>query len=160
MEYRGEIVLAIIDGRIHPFEDKEVPDAICSLIITESMLYVSEDNYDGTYTDHYSAPLKDVESIAIERPFATSMGSRGPKRSGFEDRSFNMNYGLPMHGFIAAIFDYFDPNLADKPGNERAKYLVVHYTEKDGKEKKVFFNEVNKNAKRFVKEWEAIKERH
>lgn len=26
MEYRGEIVLAIIDGRIHPFEDKEVPD--------------------------------------------------------------------------------------------------------------------------------------
>ena len=30
MEYRGEIVLAIIDGRIHSFEDKEVPDAICS----------------------------------------------------------------------------------------------------------------------------------
>lgn len=160
MEYNNELVLATINGRIHPFEDKDIPDAICSLIITEKMLYVSEDNYDGTYTDHYSAPIEKVEGIAIEKPYRTSLGPMGPRGSAYSDRSMNMNYGLPLHGLIAAIFDFFDPYLAEKNGNVRAKYLVVHYIEKDGSKKIVFFNEVNKSAKKFVKEWEKIKKLH
>lgn len=160
MEYHNETVLATIDGRIHPFDDKSIPDAICSIVITEKMLYVAEDNYDGTYTDHYTISMDKVENIAVERPFEKSTGQTGPRYAGYQDRPLNLNYGLPLHGFVDAIFDKFDPFLADKPGNEKAKYLVIHYIDKNEKNSVIYINECNRSAKKFVKEWNSLKLLH
>lgn len=33
-------------------------DCACELVLTELYLYVLEDNYNNTYTEHYTIPIK------------------------------------------------------------------------------------------------------
>lgn len=67
MEYKGEDVKAKLEGKICSY-DKSVPDSICTIYLTDMNIFVSEDNYDGTFTDHYIFPLSGVTDILMEKP--------------------------------------------------------------------------------------------
>ena len=67
MEYKGAEVKAKLEGKICSY-DKSVPDSICAIYLTDMNIFVSEDNYDGTFTDHYVFPISGVADILMEKP--------------------------------------------------------------------------------------------
>ncbi len=68
--YKGEKLLISMSARIHP-ADKNIPDCKCILALSERHLFVIEDNYDGTYTDHYYINVRKIEDIRISVPDRT-----------------------------------------------------------------------------------------
>ncbi len=66
-EYSGETILEKITARIHQ-ADPTVPDCRCELVLTGSHLFVLEDNFDGTYEEHYGLPVGHIENILISQP--------------------------------------------------------------------------------------------
>lgn len=66
MEYKGAEVKAKLEGKICSY-DKSVPDSICAIYLTDMNIFVSEDNYDGTFTDHYVFPISGVADILMEK---------------------------------------------------------------------------------------------
>ncbi len=65
--YKGEKLLISMSARIHP-ADKNIPDCKCILALSDRHLFVIEDNYDGTYTDHYYINVSKIEDILISIP--------------------------------------------------------------------------------------------
>ena len=63
-EYRGNRVLKQASARLVPW-DASKPDCICELLLTERNFYVLEDNYNGTYTEHYVFPVKEILFMGI-----------------------------------------------------------------------------------------------
>ena len=63
-EYRGNRVLKQASARLVPWDDSK-PDCICELLLTERNFYVLEDNYNGTYTEHYVFPVKEILFMGI-----------------------------------------------------------------------------------------------
>lgn len=51
MEYRGGEVKAKLEGKICSY-DKSVLDCLCAIYLIDNHIFVSEDNFDGTFTDH------------------------------------------------------------------------------------------------------------
>jgi len=60
--FEGKEILCQIAARLVP-PNQAYPDAICSIIMTTDALYVSEDNYDGTFTYHFIIPLEKIVSV-------------------------------------------------------------------------------------------------
>ena len=69
-DYRKDNILISMHARIHP-ADKNIPDCICTLALSERHLYVVEDNYDGTYTEHYDIDVRYIEDMRISAPNKT-----------------------------------------------------------------------------------------
>lgn len=63
-EYRGYPVLSTGEARMVPPDD-HYPDCLCLLMLTEQRFYVLEDNYDGSYTEHFSIPRKRIKNMTI-----------------------------------------------------------------------------------------------
>lgn len=156
MVYNNENVLLTIGGRLYPVEDMDtVPECNCVINITDSKIYVAEDNFDGTYTDHYVIKHEDIEGFGITKPYDKTVNPDGPKRAIYQDRSMAFNF-LPMHGVVYAISELIDFRLADKPGNIKAAFLTIVFKDENGKLKHFFVNECNKNAYRFAKQYNKI----
>jgi len=84
--YRGEPILGSLIGHLVPPDDR-YPDCRCALVLTRLWLYTLEDNYDGTCTEHFAIPTRDVLRIerfgrvisagGIEEAMAQPQGLRG-----------------------------------------------------------------------------------
>lgn len=72
MEYRGEKVIAKVIGKICSYEE-DIPDCVCNIYLTDLHIFVSEDNYDGTFTDHYVYHLSNVIDVLMDRPYETTL---------------------------------------------------------------------------------------
>jgi len=66
--YKTENVVAEITAKIHP-ADKNIPDCRCNLVLTERHLFVLEDNYGGTFEEHYVIDIRFIEDILVSTPF-------------------------------------------------------------------------------------------
>ena len=76
--YRDEPVLGTLACRLVP-PDKHYPDCQCKVILTELNLYVLEDNYDGTYIEHFTIPIGDVLHIKCMESVILDSGAMGYK---------------------------------------------------------------------------------
>lgn len=65
-EYKGEKVLAGMTARLIPPNDN-YPDCMCDLLLTKYRLYVLEDNFDGTYTEHFVFSIQRLQKMEIKK---------------------------------------------------------------------------------------------
>ncbi|MCR5799773.1 MAG: hypothetical protein K6G69_06835 [Lachnospiraceae bacterium] len=65
--YKTENVVEQITAKIHP-SDKNIPDCRCYLVLTERHLFVMEDNYDGSFEEHYVIDIKFIDDITMSTP--------------------------------------------------------------------------------------------
>ena len=72
--YKSENIIFSFNARINP-TDKNVPDCMCILALSSSHLFVIEDNYDGTYFDHYILDINMIDKIDI---YVTENSLEGP----------------------------------------------------------------------------------
>jgi hypothetical protein len=71
--YKSEEVIESLSARIHP-TDNRVPECRCYIRLTTGHIFISEDNYDGTYEDHYILDVAQIDDIKISEPYKTSIG--------------------------------------------------------------------------------------
>ena len=71
--YKSEEVIELLDARIHP-TDNTVPECKCYIRLTANHVFISEDNFDGTYDDHYILDIAQIDEIKISEPYKTSIG--------------------------------------------------------------------------------------
>ena len=50
--YKSEEVVEMLTAKIYP-TDKRIPECRVIIRLTSRHLFISEDNYDGTFDDHY-----------------------------------------------------------------------------------------------------------
>lgn len=63
-EYNEFPVNESAQARLVPWGD-EKPDCMCKLLFTELYLYVLEDNFNKTYTEHYAVPVNRITFLGI-----------------------------------------------------------------------------------------------
>lgn len=75
-EYKGETVLTNLTARLMPPNDN-YPDCMCELLLTKQHLYVLEDNFDGTYAEHFIFPITQIQRLEEKRFDKTTAGRTG-----------------------------------------------------------------------------------
>ena len=154
--YHDEKIEATLRARIHP-TDKRVPECVCRITLTSGHLYVSEDNFDGTFEDHYILDFVKIEDILISNPYAKSVTpeEEGPSLLG------KNGFDSPIRGGL--IFKLLEGkkeklNYNGKTvGNPRAKYLEIIYTDDaTGKREHLYFNDWATSPKAFIKRFKEV----
>jgi hypothetical protein len=145
--YLDEHVLSYLDCRLVP-PDNRYPDCRCALILTELRLYVSEDNFDGTYTDHFAIPILDV--LRVER-WAQVFSSIGEESVTVEPRGWRRIL-YRLNGPIAIARR--DPRSV----RSAREYVRVLYRAEDGCETALYFSDAG-DPRLLSRELEKFKER-
>ncbi len=140
--YSNENVITVMSARIHP-ADKTVPDCKCVLTLTDRRLVVSEDNYDGTFTDHYDISIRSIEDIIESTPDENKKqpapGSAADLTKGRDSEAYRQKAPGRL-------------NRIKRP----AKYLEIIYIDDDFIKQHLFFDECDKSPKQFIKEFRKI----
>ncbi len=165
MNYHDEEILLSISCRINSY-DKSIPDCMCALVLTPKHIYALEDNYDGTYTEHIVLETKSIIGVAINKPFADSLGKYHTFRRGYA--SFDgIPYGDSELG--KAIVGSLDRSkkqeqeeeLRRRPGNngnKNKKFFMIDYNDSEGNREQVYFDDFSKfDARRFVSKFNRLK---
>lgn len=140
-EYKGEKTVAQLTARLVPPNDN-YPNCMCELVLTDHHLYVLEDNYDDTWTEHFIFPIAQIEEM---RGRTDKNGSE----QGYTRTQYLVSEILgALSGFIVL------------PGKkvEEVKLLLVTYKDGMGKQDTVFFRDLGSSSKPFVKAFEKVKE--
>ena len=111
--YKSEEVIESLVARIHP-TDNSVPECRCYIRLTSRHVFISEDNYDGTYEDHYVLDVSQIDEIKISEPYETSMGftstsldKNGVKKSSVSRKrhgALNSNAEAALKKFLEIIY--------------------------------------------------------
>jgi len=126
-QFKGKKILSAIAARLIS-SDNIYPDAICHVIMTEDTFYVIEDNYDGTFTYHFSIPLERIISVVKYEPEKLETN--------------NSNRYTPSQttaGLLALIGVFVFPGK----GRQEARkiYLRIAYKNTDDKMQSLFFED-------------------
>ena len=144
-EYRGQKIIAGLSARLVP-PDRNYPDCVCMLVLTNQHLYVLEDNFDGTYEVHFEFVLREIDSIEIET-WEQASGLKGGE--------------TPVPTFAGVLVYCFAVMLSLPTGEPKRAvkemYVTVNYHTEQGKKEKIFFHMMD-SAKRFKKAFEKAKE--
>ena len=160
--YLDEPVLGYLNSHLVP-PDNRYPDCLCMLILTESHLYVAEDNYDGTYTDHFAIPILDVQRI--ER-WAQVLSKTGEETVTVEPRGWRRIL-YRLNGPLArARRDLAGQRMAERnpmaghSGSTKSarEYVRVLYRAEDGGEASLYFSDAG-NPQPLSRALEKYKER-
>ena len=160
--YLDEPVLAYLNGRLVP-PDNRYPDCLCALILTEAHFYVAEDNYDGTYTNHFAFPILDVQRI--ER-WAQVLSKTGEETVAVEPKGWRRVL-YRLNGPLArARRDLAGQRMAERnpmaghSGSTKSarEYVRVRYHTDDGNESSLYFSEAG-DPRSLSRELEKFKER-
>ena len=137
--FENEKVLCQITGRLVP-SNRSYPDAVCNVVITERFLDVVEDNFDGSYTRHFSIPLEKV--VTVEK-YTESRARDGQE----------LNALSQILGVTFSIFGFLE--FSNKSGKEIKKpYLMIEFINQANKSEYVFFEDcssINNMVKTFNK---------
>lgn len=138
MKYREEEVKAKLEGKLCSY-DKSVPDCVCAIYLTESHIFVSENNYDGTYKDHYVFPLSCVKDVLMEQPYKKSISDKN--HDGFRSAPFQSSRA--ERGIINRLLDTF----------HKDEYFTIVINNSDGKTDKLYFILTSKGQDKFISEF-------
>lgn len=124
MEYIGEEVKAKLEGKICSY-DKSVPDCLCAIYLTDNHIFVSEDNFDGTYEDHYVFPLSNVTDVLMEQPANVSgKNSDAIRKSVFETSRAERSITTKLLDTFRKE-KYFTIVSKDATGNTTKTYFIL-----------------------------------
>ena len=150
--YKTENVVAEISAKIHP-TDKNIPDCRCNLVLTERHLFVLEDNFDGSFEEHYVLDIKFIDDIVISKPYNTDNTPK-PGSAAFYNRE------APKHE------QFYDPNSRSYPFAARGrrhrffrpkKFLEVIYNDDNYVKQHLYFDEWDKLPKGFICKFQKLK---
>ena len=161
--YHDEPVLGYMSGRLVP-PNNRYPDCVCALILTEARLYVAEDNYDGTYTNHFAIPILDIQRI--ER-WAQVISNAGEETITVEPRGwrrilYRLNGPLARARRELAGQRLAERNpMAGRSGSTKSarEYVRVLYRADDGKEDSIYFSDagdprsLSRGLEKFKERW-------
>ena len=153
--YKDEEVLASIEAQIHP-ADNRIPDCRCVIRLTSMHVYVSEDNFDGTFTDYYVLDNMKIDEILIDTPYATSvkLSETHGKSDGFGTLKWSVSNSLI--GKLLSLRK--GGTINSTQGNkEQRKYLKIVYRDENGKIEHLYFDECSKNPASFIKAFESMR---
>lgn len=138
-EYKGEEVVAQLSARLVP-PSSDYPDCICELVMSKRHLYVLEDNYDGSWTFHFSFVLPEIDDVCQE-----VYAEKAEKNSG----ETHTNMLAAVLGNAAGIGTFF--YKGQRRTGKRAYFVICYHTEQ-GNAKKIYFTEYeDSRAKDFGK---------
>ena len=134
-----DIIISLI-ARLHPTSNA-VPECDCRVALTGCCLYVSEDNYEGTYTDHYVLDLGLIQELKLSSPYANSLGPNHDFKFGL----LCMCGGPFKGGLVQKLLGSKTDNSAKtsrKKGNPEAKFLEIVYSDdKTGRTEHLFLSD-------------------
>ena len=153
--YKSEEVMESLNARIHP-TDKRVPECRCYIRLTSGHVFISEDNYDGTYEDHYILDVAQIDEIKISEPYKTSIG--------YTSASLDTNTGKKSvdlrTGHLGELFSGSEKRHgAMHPDKEAAsrKFFEIIYRENYGKTEHLYFDECNGAPSAFINAFAKLK---
>ena len=153
--YKDEEVLASIEAQIHPM-DNSVPDCRCVIRLTSMHVYVSEDNFDGTFTDHYVLDNMKIDEILIDTPYATSV--KLSETHGESDGFGTLKWSVSNSLIGKLLSRRKGGTINSTQGNKEArKYLKIVYHDETGKKENLYFDECSKNPASFIKVFESMR---
>lgn len=149
MLYHEKEVICSMECKLNSY-DKNIPDCTCFIYLTDDRVYVTEDNYDGTYTDHYSIGLSSVKKMEVDMPYQDSVGQ-------------THNFKRAEHrGLIQILFGGSKMSREkDSSGNAKKKeqYYVIDYVSSEGTNEKIYFDHyAPSDAKKMTKEFAILKD--
>lgn len=142
MKYRDAEVRARLEGKLCSY-DKSVPDCVCAIYLTESHIFVSENNYDGTYKDHYAFPLSCVKDVFMENPNAQSISNKNHD----DFRRIPFQSSRASKGLVSRIMDAF----------HKEEYFTIVSKNNDGNTEKTYFVLVSGSKDKFISEFKIYK---
>lgn len=140
-EYNGFPVYSSAKARLVPWGDSK-PDCMCELLLTELYLYVLEDNFDKTYTEHYVVPVNKISFLGI-----TTSVSRGKDKAA---AAMNTAAAAVM-GAVTGIYVYDGKSMSGK--RKVNYYLRIDYLNDCGEVETIYFEDLDLQVEKFVEYW-------
>ena len=156
--YRSEEVIESLTAKIHP-TDNRIPECQCCIRLTSEHVFISEDNFDGTYEDHYILDVAQIDEIKLSEPYKTSIGFTGAsldKNAG--KKPFDWTEEL-LGGWLSGSrkgHGAFNPN---KEAASR-KYLEIIYRENYEKTEHLYFSECSSSPSTLINAFAGLKKRY
>ncbi len=142
--YQGETVIQHIRARSM---EKDCLDCVCDVLLTDAHVIVAEDNFDGTWTEHYVLPMRDMVSIGLRG--VEAQGKKGAQTSGRVADAL----GAALGGLFGARERQTTPVGSQKGGGN---YLCIAY--RDGEAlRQLYFYEWSGNIRKMSKALEQVK---
>ena len=139
-EYKGEKVLTDLTARLMPPNDN-YPDCMCELLLTKQHLYVLEDNFDGTYAEHFIFPISQIQRLEEKTFEKTTAGRTGITA-----------FLLALLSFGGAIVSASRRNMSSD------SLLTITYTDGMGGSKGLCFHELESRATVMESVFKQLKE--
>lgn len=139
ISYRGENVVKHINARLVP-PDARYPDSVCELLLTERHFYVLEDNYDGTYTEHFNLHLGQIDKM--EKVYYDD------KATTYTADSPLVNLSAILSGFVTALILWAG---AEPVQPKRTAYLEITYRNGTSGKSLLHFTSYGSGVDGFVK---------
>lgn len=143
-KYKGFQVLCHAQAKLVPWGDSK-PDCVCELLLSELYLYVLEDNYNNTYTEHYVIPIKNLNYIGIT---FTVTRDKGVSSSAMLDAATLV---------IGAVSGTYVHNVSGtKPGKKVNYYLRIDYMSDEGKNETIFFENFDRQTEKMIEKLQEL----
>lgn len=127
-EYKGEKVLTDLTARLMPPNDN-YPDCMCELLLTKQHLYVLEDNFDGTFAEHFIFPVSQIQKLEEKTFEKTTVGRTG------------------ITAFLLALLSFGGALVsASRKNMSSDSLLTITYTDGMGGSKGLCFHELESRA--------------
>lgn len=136
--YKGFPVHVCARGKLVPWDDG-MPDCMCELLLTELYLYVLEDNFDRTYTEHYVIPVKGISFLGI----TTAAEQEGTDTS---DK---------FHAVTAAVIGVVTGIYYRR--KKQKEYFRIDYLNDCGNTETIFFEDLNPQIEKLIEKWKKNK---
>ena len=150
--YKTENVVAEITAKIHP-ADKNIPDCRCNLVLTERHLFVLEDNFNGTFEEHYVIDIKFIDDITVSTPFNTDSTPKAGSAA-FYNREVSKREQFRESG---SVITPFTSGGRFRRFARPKKYLEVIYNDDNYVKQHLFFDEWDKLPKGFICKFQKLK---
>ncbi len=137
-EYKGFPVYASARGRLVPWNDS-MPDCVCELLLTQLYIYVLEDNFDKTYTEHYVIPVQGILFLGI-----TACNGQA-----------DLNTSDELHAVAAAVIGAVTGIYARR--KKTKEYFRIDYLNDCGNRETIFFEDLNPQIEKLIQRFERDK---
>lgn len=145
-EYKGEKTVTQLTARLIP-PNENYSDCRCELVLTKGHLFILEDNFDDTWTEHFVFPIEQIESIEAQKDTQRSKSNNSATRNAIG--SLTTLFVSPLFG--NAVFSR-DRNV------KHLKYLHVNYRNEIGNRDTIFFEDLESSAGPIEKAFAKVKE--
>ena len=140
--YKYEEVLEQVEARILPY-DEMVPECDCEILLTNRFFVVLEDNYDGTYDEHYKIDVKKIKDIGYY------------KREGEVETLMKKSEMSAAESIVLALFSIFSSATVvygrRNKKKQNIKYLKLSYTSDEGKPEDLYFRNMKSSPANIIK---------